>query len=336
MRSAWKIDDDDFRDLESRGEQLQFLLRYAILAPSSHNTQPWAFRITDDGVEFFADFSRRLLIADGKDRELLMSVGAAMMNFRVAAARFGFCTTVKHETRSAEVLPIATIEVRETCAPDASLAALFPAIRQRHTNRAPFDAQPLDPEALRPLCDVLDAHPETLRLILARDRDRVADLVEDADRAQMARPAFRAELAEWVRRDATGTDGLSGDALGVPRVLSSAAPWLVRNVDSGGWRARRDRQLVARSSLLMLVTASDDRASLVRAGEVLERLLLTITGAGLQYSFLNQPIEVEELREHMRKLAGADRPAQLLLRIGSARVAAEATPRRPVASVLMK
>jgi hypothetical protein len=238
MRNPWHIDDADFDDIESRARQLEFLLRYAILAPSSHNRQPWAFHISGDCVEFFADFSRRLIIADGNDRELLMSVGAAMMNFRVAAAHFGFATTVRYETRSAEVLPIATIEVRETCARDESLAALFPAIRKRHTNRAVFDAQPLNPDALRALCDVLDAHPETLRLILARDRDRVADLVEDADRTQMARPAFRAELAEWVRPDASGTDGLSGDAVGVPRALSGAAPWLVRNVDSGGWRAR--------------------------------------------------------------------------------------------------
>jgi hypothetical protein len=97
-----------------------------------------------------------------------------------------------------------------------------------------------------------------------------------------------------------------------------------------------DRELVTRSSLLLLVTADDDRSSLAQAGEVLERLLLTLTCAGLQYSFLNQPIEVPELRDHLRKLAGADRPAQLLLRIGSAAAAAHPTPRRELASVLLR
>jgi nitroreductase len=37
------------------GEKLRLLLRYAILAPSGHNTQPWLFRMRDQAVELYAD-----------------------------------------------------------------------------------------------------------------------------------------------------------------------------------------------------------------------------------------------------------------------------------------
>ena len=99
-KTPWQIDEADFYEIENREEQLRFLLRYAVLAPSSHNAQPWSFRITADGIEVFADFERRLPIADPGDRELLMSTGAAITNFRVAAAHFGFETTVFYESEA--------------------------------------------------------------------------------------------------------------------------------------------------------------------------------------------------------------------------------------------
>lgn len=333
--TPWHIDESEFYELESFAEEMRFLLRYAVLAPSGHNRQPWAFRITESGVEVFADYSRRLPIVDPADRELVMSVGAAITNFRVAAAHFGFDTTVVYEHRPEERIPIAVIAVAETCAPDKALAALFRAIPKRHTNRAPFDGQPIDPCALSRVCDVIDGFPETLRLILSHDRHRVADMVDQAARVQMARPAFRAEIADWIRPDDDQhTDGLRGDVLGVSPALTAPATWLLRQFDAGPWQAPRDRRLAESASALLLVTAENDRASLIGAGEALEILLLTIADAGLQYSFLNQPVEVDAMRERIRTLAGASQPAQLLIRIGSGPAVEQAMPRRQLERVV--
>ena len=333
MSNPWIIDEADFYELESHEEQMRFLLRYAILAPSGHNTQPWTFRVTADGVQVFADTSRRLLIVDRNDRELLMSIGAAITNFRVAAAHFGFDTTVAYETRSIESLPVATILVCETCGPDRALASLFPAIRKRHTNREPYDEQPIDPAELRAICDVLDANPSTLRLILPRDKERVTECLEAAERALMARPAYRAELADWVGSPHERKDGLSAEALGIPRILTGVAPWLIRNFDAGDLQARRGVELTRSASMLIVVTSDEDQVSLVKAGETFELLLLTITRCGLHYSFLSAPVEVDETRESLRLLLGGTREPQLLLRIGSAATAAQPTARRPVENV---
>lgn len=330
---AWRIDESEFYELDSFGQQMEFLLRYAILAPSGRNTQPWSFRVTADGVEVFADFSRRLMIIDRDDRELLMSVGAAITNFRVAAAHFGFETNVFYDSRDVDRAPVAFVTVRETCAPDRALTALFPAIPQRHTNRAPFDGESIDPTALTRICDVIETYADTFRLIHNRDRHCIAEWIESGDREQMARPAFRQELADWIR-PAGAPDGLTGATFGLPRALSGAASWLMRHIDAGAWHGRRDRQLAESASVLLVVTAEDDRVSLVKAGEALERLLLTVTAMGLQYSFLNPAVEVEELRTRLQALTGALHPPQLLLRLGTAVAAAEATPRRPLAEVL--
>lgn len=333
MSNPWIIDEADFYELETHEEQMQFLLRYAILAPSGHNTQPWSFHVTADGVQVFADTSRRLMIVDRNDRELLMSIGAAITNFRVAAAHFGFDTTIAYEPRSMESLPVATICVRETCGPDSALAALFPAIRDRHTNREPYDEQPLEPQALQATCDLIDANPHTLRLILPRDKEQVAACVESAERALIARPAYRAELADWVGDQRN--DGLSPEALNMPPLLAGIAPWLIRNFDGGAFQAPRVAELTRSASMLVVVTSDEDPTELVKAGETFELLLLTITRCGLQYSFLSAPVEVDETRERLRLLIGGTRQPQLLLRIGSAPAMARPTRRRPVESVIV-
>src|SRR6476620_1456324 len=89
-QTPWQLHEEDFHELDSFRERIDFLLQYAVLAPSTHNTQPWLFRTTDDGVQVSADYSRRLPLVDPYDRELLMSVGAAITNLRVAAAWFGY------------------------------------------------------------------------------------------------------------------------------------------------------------------------------------------------------------------------------------------------------
>jgi len=332
--TPWQIDASEFHELESRREQMEFLLRFAVLAPSSRNTQPWMFRVTDEGIDVFADFTRRLLTIDPDDRELLMSVGAAVANLRVAAAHYGFTTNVRYDVPPARAL-VASITVCETCLPDPGLASLFRAIPKRHTNRALFDHQPIDPRIWARIRDVLDSFPETFRVVLAEEKHQAAELIDYAERLLMTRPAMRAEMADWIRADGgLHTDGIPAAAFGVPRVLASGASWFVRQFKAGAWHGAHDRRLADSASALVIVCAGDDRVSLLQAGQALEQLLLTITDAGLQYSFLNQAIQMKSLRTRVQILAGSKRPAQLLIRIGSSLPADEMTPRRTVESVL--
>lgn len=331
--TPWNFDDDDFYEHESRREQIEFLLRYAVLAPSSHNRQPWIFKITAEGVEVSADPTRCLAAIDPDDRELTLSIGAAIANLRVAAAHFGFESTVSYET-SGDSAPLATVTLRETCDPDRELGRLFSAIKRRHTNRAPFVEQIVDPDALAIVLDVIDHDPETFHIVLPREKSRAADLIELADRAQMADPAYRSELSACIHASADAIDGLPADSLGIPHVLAAATPFLLRHHDFGPLHARQDHDRAMSAAGLLVVCAEDDSTSLLRAGEALEILLLTFTRSGLQYSFLNAPIQRAELRDRVATLAGCRQPPQLILRFGQGRPVVSPAPRRPVAAVV--
>ena len=65
------------------------LVSLAIRAPSVHNTQPWAWRIGPDGIDLFADESRRLAASDPMGRNLVISCGAALHHLRAAARASG-------------------------------------------------------------------------------------------------------------------------------------------------------------------------------------------------------------------------------------------------------
>ena len=122
---------------------------------------------------------------------------------------------------------------------DASLGALFDAIPERVTTRAPFESTAVPDDLQRELIAAGVAEGAEITCIDSiAHRARVAELVAEADQQQFADPRFRRELASWIdpRRHA---DGMPAFAAGVPTLLDFAAPVVtmaVRTFDLGnGW-----------------------------------------------------------------------------------------------------
>ena len=93
---AWNVSESQFPKDGTKTEQLKFLLNYAILAPSSHNTQPWLFKIIGDNViELHADRTRALALVDPVDRALTISCGAALSHLQIAIRHLGYMYNVK-------------------------------------------------------------------------------------------------------------------------------------------------------------------------------------------------------------------------------------------------
>jgi hypothetical protein len=86
---------------------------------------------------------------------------------------------------------------------------------------------------------------------------------------------------------------------------------------------------------LAVVCGEDTLSSWLEAGEMLERFLLVATQQGLQYAFMNQPVELHDLRWELRELLSTSLWPQLVLRLGYARPTRRATPRRDLEAVLV-
>jgi len=340
VKAPYRIDEQKFPVEGPLEEQFAFLIRYGILAPSSYNTQPWRFELWNDGIAVYADYTRRLPVADPGNRELLMGVGAAIFNLRVAATHFLFTSRVDVNQSDDSEQPIAFVSLTPSSpgrTPDP-LESLFPSITKRHTNRNPFLMARVPEVVLKNLRALAEGTQVSLHVSTDGNlNQQVADLVSAADRVQLANPSIRQEQAEWVHPNwSKKTDGVPGAALGVKGVTSLFAPWATKALDLGRQRGAADRNLCTQAPGLVVLYSEDSVRHWLEVGQVLEHLLLTIVRDGLHYSFFNMPIEVPELRTRLRGGLGLSAWPQLLLRIGYCLAPPTPTPRRPVDDVLVR
>lgn len=305
------------------------LISRAARAPSSHNTQPWLFRLREDGVELLADRTRALPVNDPDDRELTISCGCALMTFRVAAAaaHLGCEVTLLPDADDEDVLA----RIRFAGTPDADLARLAPAIDRRQTHRVTFDAREVGDDDIGTLLDAATTEGAWFVPLAAEEtRASAASLVAEGDVALWHDPSWRRELAQWMhpRRQ--------GDGLTLPWLALPAARLVVRSFDMGGGVAARDADLAQGSPLLAILgTYGDTPRHWLLAGQALQRLLLCGVGLGLQASYLNQPVQVAGLRPKLQALTGQDGPPQVLLRMGYSADELVPTPRRSVDDILL-
>lgn len=333
---AWWLDSDEFPAGGSVADALRFCVRYAVLAPSGHNAQPWWFHVDGTSVTVGLDVTRGLPVLDPDDRESLMSVGAAAFTLRVALAHFGFPVDVSTWPDPTDPHACLRLDVSGPGGVDAELDTLFDAITRRRTSRAAFYERPVPDDVMRML--VADAEQEGAALSVVADQTRrlaVAELVSVADREQMSDRRFRRELASWIRpTHSHRLDGIHWHGSALAELLSAATPLVLRTFDLGDGEAARDHNLAVGSPLLaVLTTPADDRSAWLSAGQALGRVLLRAAASDLSVGYLNQPVEVEHLRPRLSETVRVPGVPQLLLRLGYGPLTPP-QPRRPAEEVL--
>jgi hypothetical protein len=335
--TAWSVDPRQFDKHASIEEKLRFALRYAVLAPSNHNTQPWHFIVDGDCLTVCADRTRALPVVDPFDRELIISCGAALFNLRVALSRFGLAYAITPFPAPADVDVLAHLRIVPEGHCDNSLIPLFDAIQQRVTTRETFVDEPTPPEFQRRLLEAGAAEGcDIVCVESAAGRENLAALIGEADQTQFKDPRFRRELASWVH-PGRNQDGMPALSAGMRGLLDLAVPLVssvIRTFDLGGGMAAAHHALAIGSPLLLCIaTGTDDAPAWFAAGQALERVLLAVAAAGMTASYLNQPIESTPLRERLRAVLDLDGMPQLLIRVGRGAQAPH-SPRRPLADVM--
>jgi hypothetical protein len=314
-------------------DQVEGLLVTAGRAPSLHNSQPWRFHLTPRTIELHADPERNPRVADPDGRELRIACGAALFNLRLALHGLGIrpiVTLFPDRDRPDLLAAVRHGGSRPTTPEQERLLRSVPLWR---TNRHPFiDAAVAPPEqhALRRA-----AVEEGAWLHVVHEpaqRRSLREMVRRAHRLQMADPAFRAELAAWSTDSPERRDGVpakAGDSIPEPQDA-----WVLRDFTGGAGTARVQGKDFEEEPLIAVLTSHLSGATAeVQVGQALQRVLLTATADGLSASFLSQVVEVPQTRDELRRLIGATRPPQAVLRIGRGWPVV-ATPRREASDLL--
>jgi nitroreductase len=200
MVTPWQIKGHDFPREGAPTEKLLFLLRYAILAPSSHNIQPGKFSVGEDEIQIFVEKTRWLKVADPDQRELYISVGCALENLLIAAEHFGYGHQVAYFPEPANEELAAVVKFMPHGEPSTFREpALFEAISSRHTNRKFYEERPIPQSDLQHLQNHCVEEGIWLHMTDELEIKRKADeLIIRGDAIQFSDPAFREELGYWI------------------------------------------------------------------------------------------------------------------------------------------
>lgn len=308
------------------------LVRFATLAANSHNTQPWRFDAQGAAIRIKPDVSRRCPIVDPEDRHLVASLGCATENLVLAAAAAGFKATVAFEG----VGHAATISLESS---QRQSSPAFEAITKRQSTRAPFDAAPIPADELRAMEIAIGRPGVHARFLTARrDLNQLRDFVVQGNTAQCRDRAFVDELCHWVRFNQTQAaetrDGLYAGASGNPALPR----WLGRAIfpyvfTAAGENPKYVAQIDGSAGALILYAEADGPAGWFNVGRASQRFQLEATARDIRTSFVNQPVEVADVRSEFSTWLGDGLRPALIIRFGRGKTLPFSL-RRPPSAVL--
>jgi nitroreductase len=313
------------------------LVSDATAAPSMHNAQPWRFHYgrSSHTLALRADFGRAMPEADPSTRGLHVGCGAALLNLRVSAAHRGLAVETTLLPVPADPALLASVHLKDAppTPEDAALVGLHRAIRDRHTSRYPFEDRAI-PDDVRVLFAVAArAEGADFSFLTPTHLETVLELIRDAEGYDRRDPGREAEQRYWTRdaKAEAPVDGIPDYAFG-PCDASGRAT--VRDFAGNSVLAGRARVLFEkRPQLAVLSTAGDRPVDWLRAGQALERVLLTATLNEVCTSFATQPLEWPDLRWILRDPVFGTGHAQMIIRLGYGPTGPR-TPRRPLEEIL--
>lgn len=288
-------------------------LASAVRAPSPHNTQPWRFAVGGDVIEVWLDRERVLTVADPHAREARLACGAAAFNLQICLRANGLAAVVRILPDPAEPDLVAVLRLDGNQKATAVERKLAEAVFRRHTNRRPLLDKEVPPSVRSALKSAALQEGGQIDYLDASGRyTPVASLVRQAEALQAEDLAFRAETAYWTQRAADSPDG-------VPKIAAGPPAHGHGIVSLRGSHENPDlpsREYEQEPLLGAVLTRDRGPHAEVRAGMVMQRILLTATAEGLATSFLSQPFETPRTRESLDRIfAGLGQP-HTLLRIG--------------------
>ncbi|MCU7724944.1 nitroreductase family protein [Actinoplanes sp. KI2] len=300
-----------------------------IRAPSLHNSQPWLFGLRDGAVEIRID-PRRQFGTGRSGWAARLACGAALYNARLALAAAGHPPVVDAHPDPADRDLVARLTPAEPRPPTYAEAELYDAVARRYSNRGPFWPAPVPAEVRRALLAAARDEVAWLDLLVgATALAAVSEIAYSADRVLRRDARYQAELATWTHADQApdGVPAQAGAPLPEPQDLLPQRLFTDRRRVPG--RDYEPEPLVG-----VLGVTGDRPADQIRAGQAMQKVLLTATAAGLDTSMISQPIEVPAAREQLRRSLGRSGSPQILIRFGYG-TPGHPTRRREVADVLI-
>ncbi|QHC60966.1 hypothetical protein [Rathayibacter sp. VKM Ac-2760] len=338
------------------------LVAQAVLAPSSHNEQPWKIELDGSGANafsLFADSSRLTPEVDPLARQTMISQGTFLEYLRVAGAAAGYEVGIEMFpggdydeaalSSSMDERPVARVTLRvDSPAPSSDHAALF----LSDTNRSPYSPTAVTSAQTDELESLVAAGGASLTVF--RDDEDVSviraatvrgSVIEAGNAAVAAESAAVFRSNEYVKNEYRSGFAVEGQGTsGVAKYLLQGIATLLPGSNGSDAAATRDIALAtdgaaSTSAYAIVTTAENTRADQVEAGMLYASFALRARALGLVTQPVSQILEEHPAMELERAsihdaYAPEGATIQMLARLGTATVDYPPTMRRDANDLL--
>lgn len=343
----WDLDNQSFDDPRLHA------LSYAILAPNPHNQQPWQIELVgSDGIILHPDTSRFLPETDPPNRQITIGYGAFLELLTQAASANGYEAQIEPFPEGTaedklDARPIASVRLVPA---DAPVDDLFSTIRQRRTNRKPFNIERPVPQGV--MAQIKAAVGTDIKLDWTNESQRVSKITEINKRAWAAEMSASAAHAESTRLTRIGAAEVNAQPDGIslhgPVIEGIALTGIFsrEGMDEKGSFAFNQTAdfysglIEATPTYAWLITPFNDRLAQLQAGRAWARLNQTASALGVAFHPISQALqEFAEMAVPFRDIheeLGVDLPARVqgIFRLGYADAPPPA-PRWPLKEKLL-
>ncbi len=329
---VWSVNVKDFFRYVSEKDKLKFLINFAVLAPSSHNSQPWKFSIDNSIINVYLEQKRLLPVGDPNSRQAIISIGCAVENIIISADYYGYSASVQVFEKLNEKNLIVSIKLaskNDACVGDES--HLIHQIVRRTVNRNKYTRE-IDQNTINDI-EKLSTASTNIKLISDKKKiSELADIALSATADSMANSKFRSELSRYVISNTSSKKfGMPGFTIGFPTTISYAAPFVLKMFNLSKMSNKQDEPLLKHYTphIGIITTNNDTHLDWINTGILFEHISLMLSQKGASAAVWAAPIQIGEHFKKVAMFSGKEGRPQMFFRIGYAEKKVAHSPRMP-------
>lgn len=354
----------DRQYFQKSGDPRVQLAAHGLLAANGHNMQPWKIRLDpadSNAFYLYADSGRLTKEVDPFARQMMITQGTFLEYVAQAGGQLGYKTAISlfpnggydenNLVQSMDTLPVAKVTIEKT---QPGNGPLYPYMFAPDTNRAPYQAGPLDAGELGALQSTALEEGVSLQVFdQKKDTDELGKIAMQAATIEGGVDRVMQETNDIFRPNEYEKNkyryGFSVEGQGTTGIMAHIMQGLVTvfpSLNSGKGASDQFIQSTQKSidntpAYAMIKTSDNSRKSQVLSGMVYSRLVLTGQSAGIAMQPLSQVLE--EYREmegpytqiHSEYAQGGE-TIQMLFRMGKPTQDVAQTMRRDVGDLVVQ
>lgn len=298
-------------------EQIRSLLAAAVRAPSTHNSQPWRFRIENDRLFVYRDTRIALPQSDAVNRYSHISIGFLLHHIVLLSTWLAMDPQVSAVFKDDCIAEIKFSKASKSGEIPSIVAAIF----TRRNRRGVFESKQIPKTVLDETIEIKNSPFSIPEIRIVTDKSAIERIAE-ATAMNMKRvysiTKFRREMSGWITPTGSSRkDGIPGYSLNQPTIMSWILPTIIRFVNMGKVLSGLNKTAIASAAAGFGFGSPDNPSGWVSVGYSASHAVLTLVAHDIDYSVFVASIEYADTRKSVGDAFGLQQSLEFLFMAGT-------------------